>query len=518
MNEIERSDSIASGVDPAEGFAWVGPEGELLGWTPGFARCWPAEPGRPLRPADPTLWSEEFLKIVRDLRAGVGAPDFQRLPLSRILRHGTEIAADPDVELLRVSRPGAGAGGLLLRVAPEGRDDRLRLREELFYAAYLTSSNPMEVTDARGILLDVNPAFERTYGYSPAECRGRKPSLVRSRHTPLGLYESMWAALTDPTVGRWTGEIINRDRWGGEHPVLLHIVAIRDRRGEIRYYLGVTEDLTQRRAWEAGAIRADRLASLGQLSAGIAHELNTPLANISLVAEGLRRRVDHPVVQARVETIQEQVEAAGRIVRGLLDFARVGPTALRPVDLNLAVHEAVDLVRGMRSPDVEIELRLPDAPLWVLADRGQVVQVLTNLLHNSYDAMGDSGRIQIEGRADRSRVEVTVADGGPGIPDHDLSRIFDPFFTTKQEGKGTGLGLAVCFQIMAAHSGSIVASNRPTGGACFRITFPRGSGEAGVPSPLRESAGRPDPGPGPTPEGRPQRRDIGDDRPAPTGA
>lgn len=517
MNETQRSGRPAPETGAGEGFAWVDPAGQLLGWTPEFARRWPIDPARPLRAGDPTIWSEEFLAAVREPRTESGGAGPRSLPLSRIVRGGPEIPGGPEVELIPIPLPGAPGTGLLLRIPPEGRGDDGTAREELFYAAYRTTSNPMEITDVRGMLLDVNPAFERVYGYSPAECRGRKPSLVRSRHTPLGLYEAMWAALTDPTVGHWAGEIVNRDRWGGEHPVLLSIAAIRDRRGEIRYYLGVTENLTERRAWEAGAIRADRLASLGQLSAGVAHELNTPLANISLLAESLRRKVDRPEVAERIESIQQQVEEAGRIVRGLLDFARVTPTSLRRVDLGATVREAVALVQGMRSPDVEIRVRFPDEPIWVLADRGQIVQVFTNLLHNAYDAMNDSGRIEIEGRADDSRAEVTVADSGPGIPDHDLPRIFEPFFTTKQEGKGTGLGLAVSFRIMAAHHGAIVASNRPKGGASFRVTLPRGSGEIGGPSRLREPAGRPDPGTGPAMERRTERGDVGDDRPAPSG-
>ncbi|MHB1435499.1 MAG: sensor histidine kinase [Thermoplasmata archaeon] len=516
MSGIERFDAPGPGMDPAEEFAGVGPDGALVWWTAGFARRWPAAPVPPLRVADPTIWSEEFLAVVRAGRTGSGGTGPRRLRFSRIVRGGSEIGDDPEVDLIPVPGSGGAGAGLLLKVRPDDRGDEGKLREELFYAAYRTSSNPMEITDVQGTLLDVNPAFERVYGYSPAECRGRKPSLVRSHHTSPGLYEAMWAALTDPTVGHWAGELVNRDRWGGEHPVLLSIAAIRDRQGEIRYYLGVTEDLTERRAWEVGAIRADRLASLGQLSAGVAHELNTPLANISLLAESLRRRVDLPEVRARVESIQAQVEEAGRIVRGLLDFARVTPTSLRRVDLKAAVHEAVALVEGMRSADVEIQVRLPDEPMGVLADRGQIVQVLTNLLHNAYDAMGDAGRIEIEGRADDSRAEITVADSGPGIPDQDLPRIFEPFFTTKQDGEGTGLGLAVSFRIMAAHHGAIVATNRPTGGACFRITLPRGSGGIDGPSPLREPAVRPDPGAGPAPERRAQRGDVGDDRPAPS--
>ncbi len=376
-----------------------------------------------------------------------------------------------------------------LRAVPEapGRPSRLvlvlvdateRQREEeaarLQYEAFLTSTNAIEVTDRDGILIDVNPAFEATYGYSRAECLGKRPNLVRSRRTPTALYERMWAELLDPARGHWSGEIINRDRWGRERPVFLTITAVRDPRGTATHYVGVAVDLTEQKAWERVAAHSDRLASLGQLAAGVAHEINTPLANVMLVAESLRRRTTDPWTRGRAETITAQVEVAARIVRGLLDFARRSAPQTSRLDLVDIAGETVRFLRGKQPAEVEVEERYPPTPVPILGDRGQLMQVLTNLLLNAYDALEGSadGRIVVEVRRGDRETEIEVRDSGPGIPLEALPHVFEPFFTTKPEGRGTGLGLAICHGIVQAHGGTIVARNIPGSGASLVVSLP----------------------------------------------
>jgi PAS domain S-box-containing protein len=369
----------------------------------------------------------------------------------------------------------------------EGRSARLvlvlvdatqRLREHerahLHYAAFLTSTNAIEVTDPRGILVDVNPAFEATYGYSRAECLGQRPNLVRSERTARELYVRMWADLLDPARGYWSGEVVNRDRWGRERPVFLTITRVRNDAGETTHYVGVAVDLTEQKTWERAAEHSDRLASLGQLAAGVAHEINTPLANVMLVAESLRRRAADPWTRGRAETIASQVEAAAKIVRGLLDFARRSEPQIARVDLSDVARETVRFVRGKQSAAVEVEEHYPAEPLAILGDRGQLMQVLTNLLLNAYDALEASkdGRIQVEARRAGDSVEIEVRDNGPGIRLEALPHVFEPFFTTKPEGRGTGLGLAICHGIVQAHGGTIVARNVPAGGASLVVRLP----------------------------------------------
>jgi PAS domain S-box-containing protein len=353
---------------------------------------------------------------------------------------------------------------------------RVRERElaRLHYEAFLTSTNAIEVTDREGVLIDVNPAFETTYGYSRAECLGKRPSLVRSQKTGTDLYERMWADLLSANRGHWSGEIINRDRWGRELPVFLTITAVKNDAGETTAYVGVAVNLTEQKTWERVAAHSDRLASLGQLAAGVAHEINTPLANVMLVAESLRRRAADPWTRGRAESIVSQVDVAARIVRGLLDFARRNEPQVARIDLAEVAHEAVRFVRGKQTTNAEVEERYPSEPLVLLGDRAQLMQVLTHLLLNAFDALEQvpDGRVVVEVRPSEEFAEVEVRDSGPGIPVEALPHIFEPFFTTKPEGRGTGLGLAICHGIVQAHGGTIVARNMPGGGASLLVRLP----------------------------------------------
>jgi two-component system, cell cycle sensor histidine kinase and response regulator CckA len=345
-------------------------------------------------------------------------------------------------------------------------------RASLFYESFRTSTNPMQLTDAKGIMVDVNPAYEKVYGYTREEAIGNKPNLVRSKHTPPEVYTRMWADLTDPRRGYWSGEVMNRDRKGRERPVLLSITAIRTPSGEVTHYLGVAVDLSEQRSWELRAAHADKLASVGQLAAGVAHEINTPLANVMLVAESLRRRRPDPWMLSRLDTMTEQVEVAARIVRSLLDFARREEPHVTTVDLVGVARDSVAFLKGKQSADVEIDEVYPHSPVEVAGDRGQLMQVLTNILNNAYDAMEGKGTIRISVRRHNSQAEVEVIDSGPGIPLEDLPHIFEPFFTTKPEGQGTGLGLAICHGVVQSHHGTITARNVPGAGAGFLISLP----------------------------------------------
>jgi len=377
---------------------------------------------------------------------------------------------DVDVLPLPIARHPAAHAVLMIRDVTERVDEQRRA--QLFYESFRTSTNAMQLTDAKGVMVDVNPAFERIYGYSRAEAIGKRPNLIRSEHTPKELYVQMWADLQDPLRGYWSGEITNRDRQGRERPVLLSLTAIRTVGGEVTHYLGVAVDLSEQRGWELRAAHADKLASVGQLAAGVAHEINTPLANVMLVAESLRRRSQDPWVLARLDTMTDQVEVAARIVRSLLDFARRGEPHVGELDLVDVAKDSVAFLRGKQSADVEIMEIYPSGPVTVSGDRGQLMQVLTNILNNAYDAMEGTGSIRISVRRQGDRAEVEIIDQGPGIPTEALPHIFEPFFTTKPEGRGTGLGLAICHGIVQSHHGSVVARNVPGAGAGFLVSLP----------------------------------------------
>ena len=388
-----------------------------------------------------------------------------------------------DVEFYPQSDAAGGVTGVLLvvhdRTGPQ-HDSAASAR--LFHQAFLHSTNAMELTDRDGFLIDVNPSFERIYGYRREELVGRRPNIVASGRTDRATYSRMWKDLLDPRIGSWSGEIVNRDRAGVDHPVLLTITAIRGEDGVITHFLGVAVDLTEQRRWELQAMHSDRLASLGQLAAGVAHEINTPLANIMLIAESVRRRTADPWTRGRIDTLLHQTESAARIVRGLLDFARRPEALIGEVDLADAVSATVTFVRGKQPVDVDLEVTLPDGPLLVRGDRDQLVQVITNLVNNAYDALGGPGRIDVRLSADPEWVHLTVSDTGTGIPTEVRPHLFEPFFTTKPEGKGTGLGLAICHGIIQSHGGTIDVESDLGHGSTFSVHLPRLVREETVPS------------------------------------
>jgi PAS domain S-box-containing protein len=419
-------------------------------------------------PSDGT-WTP-LLRAAVDQAMAAGSPaSFPFVPARSPYGVGT---AYLDVDVRPLSRGSDGTSEVLLMVRDVTERVEEHERARIFYEAFRGSTNAMQLTDAEGVMIDVNPAFERIYSYSRQECLGRRPNLVRSHFTPAEVYEEMWTDLTDPQRGSWSGELLNRDRLGRERPVLLSITAIRNPAAEVTHYLGVAVDLSEQRDWELRAAHSQKLASVGQLAAGVAHEINTPLANVMLITESLRRRTTDPELTKRLESLQEQADIASKIVRNLLDFARRQEPQPTDIDLVDIARDAVRFLRGKHSQDVVVDETYPEDGAPISGDRGQLIQVVTNLLNNAFDATGGTGKIGLTVRRAGRWAELEVLDNGPGLPAAVQAHLFEPFFTTKPEGQGTGLGLAICHGIIQSHYGSIRARNIPGAGASFLITLP----------------------------------------------
>lgn len=224
-------------------------------------------------------------------------------------------------------------------------------------------------------------------------------------------------------------------------------------------------------------VRSEKLASVGRLSAGIAHEIGNPLAAITGLIELLQlgglSQSEHDEFLARVRGETERIH---RIIRELLDYSRARPSEPLPDERgNLAtvIEEAVKLIAPQKDLRlVTIEVRIHDEAPWALAPAHELTQVVLNLLLNAADAVAGEGSILVELAREDTRLVLSVSDSGPGIPEALLGRVFDPFFTTKPAGKGTGLGLAVCLSLVERFGGKITAENLPTGGARFTLWLP----------------------------------------------
>ncbi len=241
----------------------------------------------------------------------------------------------------------------------------------------------------------------------------------------------------------------------------------------------LVEDVTEQRILEAQLIQNDKMASIGQLVSGVAHELNNPLTSIAGLAELLLEREPHPdFPHEHLRVIHDQAERAGRIVRNLLTFARKGVAEKAAVDLNdVAVRTSLLIVYELQLHGIELESELSPEPVVVLGDRYELQQVLLNLVNNAVHAVsqlesGQPRRIWLETALQSGTAVLRVRDSGPGVPSHLISYLFTPFFTTKAPGEGTGLGLSLSYGLVKAHGGILDYEARPEGGAEFRISLP----------------------------------------------
>ncbi len=252
----------------------------------------------------------------------------------------------------------------------------------------------------------------------------------------------------------------------------------------------IVDDLTDRIQLEEQLTQSEKLSSIGLLAAGVAHEVNTPLAVISSYTQMLAKQMKQDPANERLtpvlDKITKQTFRASEIVNGLLNFSRTGSGAFTRVDLNAIVRETRTLLEhSLRSGRVEIELQLTEGLPRIQGNVGKLQQVIVNLIMNAKDAMQDrgSGRIVVTTLERHDAVELRIADDGAGMPPDVMRRIFDPFFTTKgapKEGqrKGTGLGLAVTYGIMQEHTGKIDVQSVVDEGTTFRLRFPLAETEA----------------------------------------
>jgi len=235
--------------------------------------------------------------------------------------------------------------------------------------------------------------------------------------------------------------------------------------------------------------QASRLADIGQLAAGVAHEINTPLASIALRAESLLKVAGDARLQAidafknfprYLKTIDEEIFRCKKIISALLDFSRVRRPETRVTDLNALAEKATDLVgHQMKLKQVTLSLKLEAGLPHIRADDGQLRQALIALLMNALDATPPGGHVEVETHGDGAdTVVLTVADDGSGISPENLDKIFNPFFTTKPVGQGTGLGLAICHGIVASHGGKIRVDSEIGRGTRLSLVLPVSGGQA----------------------------------------
>lgn len=375
---------------------------------------------------------------------------------------------------VRASLVEGPSGTVMLVIARDiGEALQEHRRALALYEAFRRSNDVMFYCDRNGVILDVNAAFTRVYGYTREEAIGQTPRILRSRHSTQDTYQQMWGQILDPQKGFWRGQLINRTKEGVEVPVVLTITAVRDASGEIIGYVSNALDVTEQMALQGRVAQAEALASLGEMAAVVAHEIRNPLGSIVMAAKqltvGRLTKADRDMVY---RVLRDESQRLNETLTNFLAFARPRQIKLEPADLNGLVDDVCrtlssneELLQGVRL-ETDLDAKLKPFPI----DRDQIRQVVWNIALNAVQAMDGSGRLAVSTGAGSGVAWLRIQDSGPGIPESALTEIFKPFQTSKQQG--TGLGLAIAQRIVKAHGGSIGVESTVGRGATFTVKLP----------------------------------------------
>jgi PAS domain S-box-containing protein len=383
-----------------------------------------------------------------------------------------------------------------------------RVLSELRKVSRAVEQSPVSVmiTDRNGAIEYVNPRFSEVTGYAASEVLGRNPRILKSGQNSAETYAELWQTIL--SGHEWNGELLNRKKNGELFWERASISPVRDGSGAITHFVGVKEDVTQRKALEEQFRQAHKMEAVGRLAGGVAHDFNNLLGVIMGYADLALRRSDLDVkLRRQLFEIHRTAERAAALTRQLLAFSRKQVLQPTVIDVGSVVHELERMLHRLIGEDIALTLRCDATAPRVYADPSQIEQVLLNLAVNARDAMPEGGELLIETRGVEldeasllpdselrpgSYLMLAVTDSGPGIPAAIRDRIFEPFFTTKSDGKGTGLGLATVYGIVRQSGGFIQLESEPGRGATFRLYFPEVAREiapAEEPLPAQELAG-----------------------------
>ena len=368
------------------------------------------------------------------------------------------------------------------------RDAGVKQSVSAFDALMNAAVDAIVIIDTRGTIQRFNRAAEEMFGYLEAEVRGRNVNLLmpEPHHSSHDFYLSRYSETGEAAVIGIGREVTGLKKDGGTFPIYLSVGEIKQADGN--RYLGIIRDLSevhasqeQVRKLEEQLLHADRLVIMGELTAGIAHEINQPLTAIAAYADAgkkiIQRREQLPAdeINSICERIAEQSRRAAEVVQRLRKLVRSGTVSKARHDINQLIKNTLLLFEyEIKKSKIEL-LFYPLESLKVLyLDEIHIQQIMVNLVKNSLDAISlaaqEDGRIEIRVRKMASDVQISVSDNGPGVPEQDRKHLFESFFTTKSTG--VGLGLSICKTIAGAHGGTLKYTQRAEGGSCFTLSLP----------------------------------------------
>jgi PAS domain S-box-containing protein len=367
------------------------------------------------------------------------------------------------------------AGTAIARAQATAAERAANERARELAVALEAMDQPVLIRSRDEIVLYANGAALREYGYSRDELIGLSshaltvlPTVRAHDHTREAPREDLAAS------GSWSGELLLHRKNGTEFPAWLSINNIVNDEGEITASVITTRDMTEERRVAEQLRQSEKLVALGELVAGVAHEVNNPLTGISAFAQLLQEDHLTPDQLEAAQMIKREADRAVSVIRDLLTFARkTGPRSV-PIDMNELIEQTMRLrTYGLRTAGIELRQELSPSLPRVRGDDRQLQQVLLNLVVNAEHSVANCPKriITLRTSAGAGRVIVEVSDTGQGMSVEVQKRIFEPFFTTKPEGAGTGLGLSVSFGIVQTHGGMLTVHSAPGAGATFRLTL-----------------------------------------------
>ncbi len=364
---------------------------------------------------------------------------------------------------------------------------RLAETERRLSTAVEQSAESILITDTEGTIVYVNPAFERTTGYSRAEALSQTPRLLKSGQHDVTFYHDLWQAIQAGEV--WQGRFVNKKKDGCLFTEDATITPVRNRAGDIIHYVATMRDVTREVELEEQFRQAQKLEAVGRLAGGVAHDFNNLLTVVHLSARLIEQSLQpEDPLWKHVQRIQDASERAARLTKQLLGFGRRQIVNPQVLDLNIVVSDMGKMLRHIISEDIDLQTSQADN-LWpIKVDPSQMEQVLVNLVVNARDAMPRGGALLIEtanvvlDQVQAARhldvrpgeyVLLAVSDTGVGMDEETKAHLFEPFFTTKEVGKGTGLGLATVFGIVKQNGGHVWVYSDVGQGTTFEIYLPR---------------------------------------------
>jgi carbon storage regulator CsrA len=376
--------------------------------------------------------------------------------------------------------------GLFVLAAIVDITERKRTEEERSRLAAIveTSEDAIVVKSLDGTILNWNAAAERIFGYSAQEMIGRHISVLAPPDRPCEIPAILERIKRGERVEHFETVRIRKD--GRRVDLSVTVSPLRDATGTVVGASAIKRDITEQkrvneevRAMTQQLWQAAKLASVGELAAGIAHELNNPLATVQLRVESVLARTPAEDPRRRaLEVVEQELKRMGDLVANLLQFSRRGDGQVSTLDIRQELTRAVELIQHhFRKRVITVVREFAAETPAVLADRQKLRQVFLNLLTNAADAMSEGGTLTLR-TAPATLPEGTpailfeFADTGVGIPAENLERLMEPFFTTKEEGKGTGLGLAICRRVVQEHHGTIHILSEVGKGTTVRIVLP----------------------------------------------